>query len=107
MVDIEGNYEIDAPCALVWDMVQDPDVLSRVMPGCEQLEKTGENEYKGKMRIQVGPVDGVFQGTLELSDIRPLEGFHLTVNGRGPSGMIRGEGDLALAANRKRHALAL
>lgn len=96
MVDIEGDYDIEAPCELVWEMVQDPEVLARVMPGCERLELTGENEYQGKMRIQVGPVDGIFQGTMQLSDIRPLEGFHLEVNGRGPSGMIRGEGVLNL-----------
>lgn len=96
MVDIEGNYDIEAPTELVWEMVQDPEVLARVMPGCEKLELTGENQYKGKLRIQIGPVDGVFQGTMELSDIRPSEGFHLKVNGRGPSGMIRGEGTLNL-----------
>ncbi len=96
MVDIEGNYDIDAPRELVWEMVQDPEILARVLPGCEKLDLVGENEYKGKMRIQVGPVDGMFQGTMQLSDIRPLEGFHLAVNGRGPSGMIRGEGDLEL-----------
>jgi carbon monoxide dehydrogenase subunit G len=66
------------------------------MPGCEKLERTDENEYKGKMRIKVGPVDGVYQGTLALSELRALEGFHLAVNGRGASGNIRGEGDVQL-----------
>ncbi len=96
MVEIEGTYEIAAPTELVWEMVLDPDVLSRVMPGCEKLERTGENEYKGKMRIKVGPVDGVYQGTLALTDLRTLEGFHLAVIGRGASGNVRGEGDLQL-----------
>ena len=96
MVEIEGTYEIAAPTELVWEMVLDPDVLSRVMPGCEKLERTGENEYKGKMRIKVGPVDGVYQGTLAISELRPLQGFHLAVNGRCASGNIRGEGDLQL-----------
>ncbi len=98
MVEIEGTYEIAAPRELVWEMILDPEVLSRVMPGCEKLEKSGENEYRGKMRIKVGPVDGVYQGTLALSELRPLEGFHLAVNGRGTSGNIRGEGDVQLEA---------
>ena len=96
MVELEGTYEIAAPRELVWEMVLDPDVLARVMPGCEKLERTGEDEYKGKLRIKVGPVDGVYQGTLKLSQLRPLEGFRLAVNGRGSSGNIRGEGDLQL-----------
>lgn len=98
MVEIEGTYEIAAPRDLVWEMVLDPEVLSRVLPGCERLERTGDNEYKGKMRIKVGPVDGVYQGTLTLSELRPLEGFHLVVKGRGASGNIRGEGDVQLEA---------
>ena len=96
MVEIEGTYEIAAPREVVWDMLLDPEVLARVMPGCEKLEKTDENEYKGKMRIKIGPVDGVYQGTLALSDLRSLEGFHLAVNGRGASGNVRGEGDVQL-----------
>jgi carbon monoxide dehydrogenase subunit G len=96
MVEIDGTYEIAAPREVVWDMVLDPEILSRIVPGCEKLERTDENKYKGKMRIKVGPVDGVYQGTLELSDLRSLEGFHLAINGRGASGNIRGEGDVQL-----------
>jgi carbon monoxide dehydrogenase subunit G len=96
MVEIEGAYEIAAPRELVWEMVLDPDILSRVVPGCDKLERTGDNEYQGKMRIKVGPVDGVYKGTLALSELRPLEGFHLAVNGRGASGNVRGEGDVQL-----------
>ncbi len=98
MVELKGTYEIVAPRELVWEMVMDPEVLSRVVPGCEKLEKTGENEYRGKMRIKVGPVDGVYQGTLVLSELRELESFHLAVKGRGSSGNIRGEGDVELVA---------
>ena len=93
MVELEGSYEIAAPRELVWDMMLDPDVLSRVIPGCEKLERSGENEYRGKMRIKIGPVDGVYQGTLALSELRQLEGFHLALKGRGASGNVSGEGD--------------
>lgn len=96
MVEIEGTYEIEAPRDLVWEMVLDPEVLSRVVPGCEKLERIGENEYKGKMRIKVGPVDGVYQGTVSLTELRQPEAFHVAVNGRGASGNIRGEGDVVL-----------
>ncbi len=96
MVEIEGSYEIAAPRELVWDMMLDPDVLSRVIPGCEKLERSGENEYRGKMRIKIGPVDGVYQGKLALSELRSLEGFHIALKGRGASGNVRGEGDVQL-----------
>ncbi|MEJ2750305.1 MAG: SRPBCC domain-containing protein [Anaerolineae bacterium] len=50
------------------------------------------------MNIRVGPVQGVFQGTVELSDLRPPHGYHILVNGRGPAGIVRGEGDLQLSS---------
>ena len=52
------------------------------------------------MRIKVGPVDGVFQGTVTFSDLQPVDSFHIVVNGRGPSGIVRGEGDLLLLQRR-------
>ncbi|NCF66361.1 MAG: hypothetical protein GWP61_10310 [Chloroflexi bacterium] len=97
MVELNGNYEIEAPRELVWEMVRDPEVLARVMPGCEKLEATDENEFRGKMRIKVGPVDGIFQGTVTFSDLQPVDCFHIVVNGRGSSGIVLGEGDLLLA----------
>jgi hypothetical protein len=38
----------------------------------------------------------VFRGTVALSELQPEEGFHLVVNGRGPSGVIEGQGDVRL-----------
>lgn len=96
MVEIEGSYDIAAPPELVWEMILDPDILANVVPGCDRLERIGENEYQGKMRIKVGPVDGVYQGTLKLSDLQPLERIHVAINGRGASGNVRGEGDIHL-----------
>ena len=97
MVELKGNYVFNAPQDLVWEMLLDPSVLARIMPGCEKLEQTGENVFEGKLNIRIGPVQGVFQGTVELSDLRPPHGYHMLVNGRGPAGIVRGEGDLQLA----------
>ena len=96
MIDIEGAYEFEAPRELLWEMVRDPEVLARILPGCDRLDEVNENEYQGQMKIKIGPVDGVFRGTVALSGLQPLEGFHLVVNGRGPSGVIEGEGDVLL-----------
>lgn len=99
MVDLTGNYEFAAPQSLIWEMLQDPDVLARIMPGCKKLAQVAENEYEGEMNIRVGPVQGIFQGTVELTDLRPPHSYRILVNGRGPSGIVRGEGDLQLYPN--------
>ena len=94
---IQGTHTFDAPRERVWRALLDPDVLARTLPGCERLERVGENDFQGALNVQVGPVKGQFQGTLQLSDLRPLEGYHMKLDGKGPNGFMNGEGDLRLA----------
>lgn len=95
---IEGSYTFEAPRDAVWEALLDPEVLAKTMPGCEKLEKTGENEYKGALKIRVGPVQGQFQGQVALSNLKPLEGYQLVVDGKGPAGFVKGEGQVRLEA---------
>jgi carbon monoxide dehydrogenase subunit G len=94
---IQGSHTFEAPREQVWRALLDPAILARTLPGCERLERVGENDFQGALNVQVGPVKGQFQGTLQLSDLRPLEGYHMKLDGKGPAGFMNGEGDLTLA----------
>lgn len=96
MVTLEGSYSFAAPQEIVWEAVQDPNVLSRVLPGCERLEQIGENEYEGEINIRVGPVQGNFAGTVRLSDIQPPNSYTLELEGQGRPGYVKGAGELRL-----------
>jgi hypothetical protein len=50
------------------------------------------------MKIRVGPVQGVFTGNVELTDLKPPESYHMLVDGRGAPGFVKGEGNLRLEA---------
>jgi carbon monoxide dehydrogenase subunit G len=95
-VKIEGSYTISAPRETVWEALNNPEVLSKTIPGGEELERVGENQYQAKMKIKVGPVQGVFNGNVELTDLNPPEGYHMLVDGRGAPGFVKGEGNLRL-----------
>ena len=103
---IQGTHTFEAPRERVWRALLDPAVLSRTLPGCEKLERVGENEYQGVLNVQVGPVKGQFQGTLVLTDIQPLESYHMKLDGKGPAGFMKGEGDLRLTDAGNATALA-
>jgi carbon monoxide dehydrogenase subunit G len=94
---IQGSHTLDFPREQVWRALLDPGILARTLPGCERLERVGETDFQGALNVQVGPVKGQFQGTLQLSDLRPLEGYHMKLDGKGPAGFMSGEGDLRLA----------
>ena len=91
----EGTYTFAAKRDEVWAAVQDPEVLSKTLPSVQELKLTGENEYWAKMKIRIGPVQGVFSGTVKLSNHQPPTSFHLSVDGKGAPGFVKGIGDLS------------
>ena len=94
---LEGQHNFNVSPERLFEALLDPEILARALPGCEALERTGENTFKGTLSVAIGPVKGKFQGGLELSDIDPPNGYHMVVKGQGPSGFMKGEGDLSLA----------
>ena len=95
-MDVSGEYTFDAPQELVWEALQDPDVLSNAMPGGEGFSEVGENEYEGKLKIKVGPVQGKFTGNIKLMDIVAPESYRMEVDGKGAPGFVKAEGSLKL-----------
>jgi len=98
-MNIEGTHRIDAPQDRVFAALTDPAVLERCIPGCEQMEKTGENRYQTRMTVGVGPVKGVFTATVSLEDITAPSHYKLVVEGKGQPGFVKGTGALDLSAD--------
>ena len=96
MVKLAGSHEFDAPKEAVWEALLDPDVLSRILPGCKQLDRSGENEFKGEISIRVGPVQGSFNGTVNLKEIDPPNSYRMELAGQGRPGYVKGTGALRL-----------
>src|SRR2546426_7384825 len=63
---IEGSHQLNAPRERIYQCLIDPQVLQRCIPGCERLEKTGENTYAATIRAGVGSIKGVFNGNVRL-----------------------------------------
>jgi len=96
---ISGSHALAAPLEKVYAMMQDPDVLARAIPGCEGLEKTGEDEYRMKMKMALASFSGAFEGKVRITDQSPPTSFRLIVEGSGKLGFMKGDGLLKLAAS--------
>jgi uncharacterized protein len=93
---VEGRQELRAKRERVFQALIDPAVLQRCIPGCERLEKTGENSYSTTLRAGVGSIKGVFTGNVKLEDMRPPSHYRIIVDGKGQPGFLKGAGDLDL-----------
>lgn len=78
-MELNGSHILNTSCDRVWSMLMDTDILTKIVPGITELEKTGENEYKAIAQIKMGPVSGSFTGGLVLEDIREHKGYTLHV----------------------------
>lgn len=96
---VSGSHALAAPQEKVYALMQDPVVLARAIPGCEGLEKTGENEYRMKMKMALASFSGAFEGKVRITDQSPPASFRLIVEGSGKLGFMKGDGLLKLAPN--------
>jgi hypothetical protein len=93
---LDGKYTVAAPREHVWNILQDPSLLARVLPGCEKLEALGDDKYSAAVKIQVGPLQGSFAGTIALAEMVTPESYRMTFDGKGALGFVKGTGTVRL-----------
>lgn len=93
---LEGKYNFAAPQQIVWDMLQDPEVIGSIIPGSQGLEEVAENQFHAALIVKVGPIKGKFEGSVELKDINAPDSYTMLIHGKGPAGHVDGEGFVRL-----------
>ena len=73
---------------VVWDTIQNPDVLKAVLPGCKVFEEVGEEKYEAVLGINMGPIKGEFTADVEQVDKEEPTSYRLLVKAKGKPGEI-------------------
>ena len=99
-MELVGTRTLDAPRTLVYEALNDPEVLKACIPGCETLEKVSDGEWRAVVATRIGPVSARFNGKVQLTDLNPPEGYTLKFQGEGAgAGFARGEARVTLVEN--------
>ena len=97
-MELKGAYNIPAPREVVWEMLNDPDILRACLPGCESLEGSAADGFSARVTTKIGPVKATFNGSVALSNVRPPEGYTIGGEGKGGvAGFAKGSADVTLA----------
>lgn len=97
-MDMTGERRIAAPRARVWDALNNPAVLKASIPGCESLEKIGDNELKATAAVKIGPISARFTGKVQLLDLDPPSSYRIEGEGQGGvAGFAKGGAVVRLA----------
>jgi uncharacterized protein len=93
-----GEYQLPATQQVVWEKLNDPEVLKACIPGCESLEKTSDTGFQAVATIKIGPVKAKFKGNVTLSDLDPPNGYKISGQGEGGvAGFAKGGATVKLA----------
>ncbi|MFZ1430418.1 MAG: carbon monoxide dehydrogenase subunit G, partial [Geminicoccaceae bacterium] len=96
-MDMTGEYRIPAPRQRVWEALNDPEILKAAIPGCEELNKVGDNDLEARVKAKVGPVSATFTGKVTLSDLNPPESYRISGEGKGgAAGFAKGGAEVNL-----------
>ena len=96
-MDIDGEFRIPKKREEVWLALNDPEILSQCIPGCESIECVSDTEFVAKIVAKIGPVKSSFATILTLSNINPPESYTLTGEGKGgAAGFARGSASVRL-----------
>ena len=90
-MNITGEIRLPATRQKVWDLLNDPAVLQRCIPGCTSIEKRNPTEFFANITAKVGPVRSSFSTQLTIDDLHPPESYTLSGKVQGKStGMAKG-----------------
>jgi uncharacterized protein len=98
-MELQGSVTIPAAPGQVWQALNDPEILRKCIPGCEEVRQISPQEMHARVMLKLGPVRANFVGKVLLTNVRPLLGCTLNFEGSGGSaGFARGSSVISLAS---------
>ncbi len=93
---LSGSYQIKLEKQKVWEALNDPEILKKSIPGCEEFNKNSETEFTATATNKIGPFNATFTGDIELKDLNPPNSYKITGSGNSPVGFANGEAVVTL-----------
>ena len=98
---LSGSYQINLSKQKVWEALNDPEILKKAIPGCEEFKKNSDTEFTATATNKIGPFNASFTGDIELTDLDPPNSYKITGSGNSPVGFASGEAIVKLEDHEK------
>ncbi|MDH3386980.1 MAG: SRPBCC family protein [Gammaproteobacteria bacterium] len=94
-VTLNKVFPLDGSVDNAWLMLRDIEQVAVCMPGAEITETIDENNYKGSVKVKIGPMNMAFNGDISVKDINADEKqIHLIATGQDSKGTSSASMDL-------------
>ena len=91
-----GSYKLNVKKEIVWQALNDPNILKKCVPGCESFEKKSDTIFIVTATNQIGPMNATFSGTVTLSNIQENQSYTIKGEGQSSVGFANGSANVKL-----------
>ena len=93
---LTGSYQINLEKQKVWEALNNPEILKKSIPGCEEFKKNSDTEFTATATNKIGPFNASFTGDIELKDINAPNSYVIEGSGSSPVGFASGSAKVSL-----------
>ena len=93
---LTGSYKLNVKKEIVWNALNDAEILKQCIPGCDSFEKEDDKTFNARATNQIGPMNATFSGTVKLSNIQINESYTLSGEGQSSVGFVNGSANVNL-----------
>ncbi|HXP18556.1 MAG TPA: SRPBCC family protein [Streptosporangiaceae bacterium] len=94
---IKNEFEVAEPVDKVWQFFGDIPQVAACLPGAELTEDLGDERYKGRVAVRMGPVRLQFGGTADITE-RDEAARRVVVHATGAEERGRGQASMVITA---------
>ncbi len=94
---LAGSYKLNIKKEIVWQALNDTNILKRCIPGCESFEKESDTIFNVTATNQIGPMNATFSGKINLTNIQKNQSYTLSGEGQSTVGFANGSADVILS----------
>ena len=93
---LSGSYQINLEKQKVWEALNNPEILKKSIPGCEEFVKNSETEFTATATNKIGPFNASFTGDIELKEINAPNSYVIEGSGNSAVGFASGSAKVTL-----------
>ena len=90
-MEFEGERSIESDEQHLWELISDPEVLVRCVPGAEDVERVSETHYTGVVVRSFAGLSVNLDGEVEMLERSPPD--HMTMRAKGKDRVTKTEMD--------------
>ena len=94
---IKNDFEVAAPVEKVWQFFDNIPQVAACLPGTELTDDLGDDKYKGRVAVRMGPVRLQFAGTADITE-RDEAAKRVVVHASGAEEKGRGQASMVVTA---------